>query len=594
MAALIVKMTDGTDIRRHTARADQMTFASLHKKVAEAFPMNGTPFKIQYKDDEGDEITMTCDEELAEAISLALKLEPAVLRLRVVKTGGKPEAAGAQTQTQVPPVAGAQTQTHAPLPLADPLAQLMANISQQLPALVQQLPEAVRSMIPNAELDIDATVAATKAATGAAAAAACSAANAASTFAHSAAGATNNAAAAAAAALASGLEGFHPGVTCDRSGLCPIVGNRYNLKGHDYDLCEEEYSKLREGEKELYQMVPPPRHRCRRSPAGAAVHHGVSCDKSGVCPIVGTRYHLPGRNYDLCQAEFDKLPMVDQAMFQRIERPCKFGMPMPHHRMNAAARAKCPLAARFVQDLSIHDGTQMAPNTKFTKIWRLKNVGDVPWPQGTKLLRVGGDAIGAPESVPISPDHAAVAPGAEVDVAVDMTAPADIGRYVGYWRLTGPWGRRKFGQRVWCHVQVVDPASPPQPPTEGEIKSLLAEPRGEATDDDEEGSTIGTEEGSMDVEKSGPAGLGDEEKLAETLQSMGFTDRKLVASVIRKVGLDVDACAHELVSLSEYDTMLSDLEEMGFNDRERNQQLLVENSGSIKKTVKSLIADPSA
>jgi len=75
---------------------------------------------------------------------------------------------------------------------------------------------------------------------------------------------------------------------------------------------------------------------------------------------------------------------------------------------------------------------------------------------------------------------------------------------------------------------------------------------------------------------------------------MGFTDRKLVASVIRKVGLDVDACAHELVSLSEYDTMLSDLEEMGFNDRERNQQLLVENSGSIKKTVKSLIADPSA
>jgi len=96
------------------------------------------------------------------------------------------------------------------------------------------------------------------------------------------------------------------------------------------------------------------------------------------------------------------------------------------------------------------------------------------------------------------------------------------------------------------------------------------------------------------VEKSGPAGLGDEEKLAETLQSMGFTDRKLVASVIRKVGLDVDACAHELVSLSEYDTMLSDLEEMGFNDRERNQQLLVENSGSIKKTVKSLIADPSA
>merc|ERR1719198_1556108 len=52
-------------------------------------------------------------------------------------------------------------------------------------------------------------------------------------------------------------------------------------------------------------------------------------------------------------------------------------------------------------------------------------------------------------------------PGEEVDVAVEMTAPTDLGRYLGYWRLTGPWGRRKWGQRVWCHVQVVDPSAPP-------------------------------------------------------------------------------------------------------------------------------------
>merc|ERR1719198_2710904 len=39
-----------------------------------------------------------------------------------------------------------------------------------------------------------------------------------------------------------------------------------------------------------------------------------------------------------------------------------------------------------------------------------------------------------------------------------MTAPTEHGRYLGYWRLTGPHMRRKFGQRVWCHVQVVDPS----------------------------------------------------------------------------------------------------------------------------------------
>ena len=62
-------------------------------------------------------------------------------------------------------------------------------------------------------------------------------------------------------------------------------------------------------------------------------------------------------------------------------------------------------------------------------------------------------------SVPLS-RGAAVAPGEEVDVAVEMVAPTDLGRYLGYWRLQGPRGR-KFGQRVWCHVQVCRRRRPP-------------------------------------------------------------------------------------------------------------------------------------
>merc|ERR1719502_888498 len=64
--------------------------------------------------------------------------------------------------------------------------------------------------------------------------------------------------------------------------------------------------------------------------------------------------------------------------------------------------------------------------------------------------------MGASEmSVPLS-RAGPVMPGEEVDVAVEMVAPAELGRYLGYWRLVGPMGRRKFGQRVWCHIQVVD------------------------------------------------------------------------------------------------------------------------------------------
>jgi len=68
----------------------------------------------------------------------------------------------------------------------------------------------------------------------------------------------------------------------------------------------------------------------------SAVHLGVSCDVSGQCPIVGVRYHKRGANYDLCQAEFDKLSPEDQGAFEAIHQPripfCgrgPFGFPFP-------------------------------------------------------------------------------------------------------------------------------------------------------------------------------------------------------------------------------------------------------------------------
>merc|ERR1719248_197092 len=132
------------------------------------------------------------------------------------------------------------------------------------------------------------------------------------------------------------------------------------------------------------------------------------------------------------------------------------------------------LAARFVRDVTIFEGTQMAPQTAFTKIWRLKNSGEVAWPPGTRMLFVGGDQMTSEMSVPLS-RATAVQPGEEVDVAVEMVAPPELGRYLGYWRLVGPHGRRKFGQRVWCHVQVVDPSAGPPTLNDADLAAVSAE-----------------------------------------------------------------------------------------------------------------------
>ena len=211
--------------------------------------------------------------------------------------------------------------------------------------------------------------------------------------------------------------GCHPGVTCDKTGMHPIVGNRWHLKGHDYDLCEAEYQKLAEEEKLKYELIPPP---CapplaagfgmggcagmggmgggRPTPAdhGAVdeggCHPGVSCDKSGMNPIVGFRYHLRGHNYDLCDAEYQKLPPKEQACFEKIAPPPKpkpfgggggggFGGPAAWGTHGGGWGGRCgggfgggrgmhrgdggpKLAARFVRDVSIFDGTQMAPGER--------------------------------------------------------------------------------------------------------------------------------------------------------------------------------------------------------------------------------------
>merc|ERR1719386_591688 len=66
------------------------------------------------------------------------------------------------------------------------------------------------------------------------------------------------------------------------------------------------------------------KQRCSKSDKTAAVHHGVSCDVSGMNPIVGIRYKKRGENYDLCAAEYDKLSSSDKEAFERIETPRSF------------------------------------------------------------------------------------------------------------------------------------------------------------------------------------------------------------------------------------------------------------------------------
>ncbi|KAI8867488.1 hypothetical protein GQ42DRAFT_110882, partial [Ramicandelaber brevisporus] len=104
----------------------------------------------------------------------------------------------------------------------------------------------------------------------------------------------------------------------------------------------------------------------------------------------------------------------------------------------------------FVEDLSIPDNTVMQPGQTFTKTWKVVNPGPATWPEGVKLVFVGGKNMSATESAVATP---AVGAYSQSAVSIDMVAPVIPGMYTSTWRLALPNGER-FGHSLWCQINV--------------------------------------------------------------------------------------------------------------------------------------------
>jgi len=163
-ATLSIKVTalpplaNDTEIRRFAVKEEDTFFqpgghAALSRRIAEAFSLVPGSFKIMYTDDEGDMCVTSSDAETQDAVRLAMLNAPPILRLTIKASGPTPVAASTQVPTS-----------------ADPnLTLLLNSIAEKLPQAMASLPETVQRMLPNASLDVDATIAATKAAERAAA-----------------------------------------------------------------------------------------------------------------------------------------------------------------------------------------------------------------------------------------------------------------------------------------------------------------------------------------------------------------------------------------------------------------------------------------
>ncbi|XP_078172283.1 ubiquitin-associated (UBA)/TS-N domain-containing protein / octicosapeptide/Phox/Bemp1 (PB1) domain-containing protein [Carex rostrata] len=379
-----------------------------------------------------------------------------------------------------------------------------------------------------------------------------------------------------------------------------------------------------------------------------ACHRGIICDACDVTPIVGPRYKsIVKDDYDLCAACF--ACFGKEAEYTKIDTPVprhprdfkthsKFNIPPPHCPVRGP-KMRSKLESRFIQDITIPDGTVMAPSTPFTKIWRMRNNGCSFWPFGTRLIWVGGDHLTTRISYQLEIPVNGLPLDEEIDIAVDFCAPARAGRYLSYWRLVSPSGH-KFGQRVWVLFQVEQPGNSEQDVKSAINLNLLPENDTDAemteVQDTSElsvnGPTINeTQVPVIDPETTanGPnpsvppavsyplidlsptpipstlANAGpsvpvlevpesNEDVLLKELEKMGFKQIDLNKEVLRLNKYDLEQSVDDLCGISEWDPLLEELKEMGFNNKVMNKKLLVKNGGSLKRVVMDLIAGEKA
>lgn len=189
----------------------------------------------------------------------------------------------------------------------------------------------------------------------------------------------------------------------------------------------------------------------RGIPLKYAQHRWIQCDGCGVTPIDGPCYKSNVKeDYDLCDACFSH--MGNEVEYTRLDGPAS--------KSNMKILGKVPAVktdSRFIKDVTVPDGTPMAPSTPFTKIWRMRNNGFSKWPYGTQLLWVGGDRLTCLSSFRLAISaNGGLNPCEDTDVTVDFLAPAKPGRYISYWRLALPSGLT-FGQQIWVHIEVEQP-----------------------------------------------------------------------------------------------------------------------------------------
>jgi len=121
--------------------------------------------------------------------------------------------------------------------------------------------------------------------------------------------------------------------------------------------------------------------------------------------------------------------------------------PIPTLSKEATDTQLCLYASKFIEDVTIPDGSVLPTGQQVEKTWRIRNTGTCSWEEGISLIHIKAHKFDAPGkvSVPLA------MPGEQVDVSLSFTTPKTPGIYESYWRLENAKGEL-FGGVLFIHL----------------------------------------------------------------------------------------------------------------------------------------------
>lgn len=132
----------------------------------------------------------------------------------------------------------------------------------------------------------------------------------------------------------------------------------------------------------------------------------------------------------------------------------RLASPSPTPSLTAAPRLPsstpaCEDGLRFLADITVPDGTIVAPGERIDKQWQVENIGSCNWNEAYRLRRISGPPLEVPDEQALYPARS----GTQVVIRILLVAPTEPGTYRSAWQAFNPSGE-PFGDPIFVEILV--------------------------------------------------------------------------------------------------------------------------------------------